>query len=65
MLRHAGQDILALKMAKTKSWPTRKSLVEFGQLHYKLDQPGQIIDQVIDAANAYVPQIDPGVIWTG
>ncbi len=30
----------------------------------KLDQPGQIIDQVIDAANAYVPQTDPGVIWT-
>lgn len=58
------KDILALKMARTKSWPTRRTLIEFGRLHCKLDQPGQIIDQVIDAANAYVPQIDPGVIWT-
>jgi serine/threonine-protein kinase HipA len=58
------KDILALKMAKTKSWPTRKTLIEFGRMHCKLDQPGQIIDQVLDAVNAYVPQVEPGAIWT-
>ena len=57
------KDILALKMAKTKSWPSRKMLVEFGRTHCRLDQPGQIIDQVVEAASAYVPQIDPGAIW--
>jgi serine/threonine-protein kinase HipA len=60
---YLSKDILALKMAKTKSWPTRKTLIEFGRMHCKLDQPGQIIDQVLDAVNAYVPQIDPGAIW--
>lgn len=57
------KDILALKMAKTKSWPARKTLVEFGRTHCKLDHPDQVIDQIIEAVNAYVPQIHPGAIW--
>ena len=58
------KDVLALKMAKTKSWPTRNTLIEFGRTHCKLDHPEQIINQIVEVVYAYVPQIDPGAIWT-
>jgi serine/threonine-protein kinase HipA len=57
------KDILALKMAKTKSWPTRNTLMEFGRTHCKLDSPDLIIDQIVEAVNGYAPSIEPGAIW--
>ncbi len=57
------KDVLALRMNKAKSWPTRQTLLEFGRTHCKIDHPGRIIDQIVDTANSYVPSIEPGAIW--
>lgn len=57
------RDVLALRMAKNKSWPTRATLVEFGRGHCKIDQPDGIIDHIVETALAYVPAMPPGDIW--
>ena len=57
------RDVLALKMAKTKAWPSRDTLIEFGKRHCKLDHPDHVIDHVIDAAHTYRPDIEAGAIW--
>lgn len=57
------RDVPALRMQKTKSWPTRQTLIEFGRTHCKIDAPDKIIDHIVETANSYVPQIEPGNIW--
>ncbi|MET3106010.1 serine/threonine-protein kinase HipA [Oxalobacteraceae bacterium GrIS 1.18] len=57
------KDVMALKLAKTKSWPYRNALIEFGKQHCDIDNPDLIIDSIVEAAHAYVPEIEPGVIW--
>lgn len=57
-------DILALKLNKTKSWPARDALIEFGKGHCKIDRPALIIDHIAEIAHAYRPQIEAGGIWT-
>lgn len=57
------KDVLALKLKKTKSWPGREDLVEFGQTACLIDRPDQVIDQVVEAAHAYQPAIEAGPIW--
>ena len=57
------KDTLALKMNRTKTWPTRAQLIEFGKAHCQLDRPNEIIDGIIDAVQSYVPDIAPGPIW--
>ena len=57
------KDVMALKLAKTKSWPYRDSLIEFAKQHCDIDQPENIIDSVVEAAMAYVPDIEAGEIW--
>ncbi|MDB5961485.1 MAG: hypothetical protein JWP59_2779 [Massilia sp.] len=56
------RDTLALKMNKSKSWPTRQALIEFGKQHCLVDAPADIIDSMCAAALDYRPQIEP-VIW--
>ena len=57
------KDVMALKLGKTKSWPYRDALIEFGQRHCEVDNPGLIIDSIVEAAASYVPDIEPGDIW--
>lgn len=57
------RDVMALKMAKEKSWPDRERLIEFGKRHCKLDRPQDAIDRITEAAQAYRPGIEPGPIW--
>ena len=57
------KDVMALKLGKTKSWPYRDSLIEFAKQHCDIDNPGTIIDSIIEAAASYVPDIEPGDIW--
>ena len=57
------KDVLALSLQKTKSWPSRDGLIEFGKRHCKLDHPGDIIDRIAQTALAYRPAIEPGGIW--
>ena len=56
------KDTLALKMNKSKSWPTREELIDFGKQHCMIDSPALIIDSVCAAALNYKPEIEP-VIW--
>ena len=56
------KDVLALKLAKSKAWPTKKQLVEFGKAHCNLDRPEQIAERIADAAMAYRPEED-SAIW--
>ena len=58
------KDVLAINLAKTKSWPYRKELVDFGKRVCHVDRAGEIIDAIADAAVAYVPQIEAGEVWT-
>jgi len=57
------KDVMALKLAKTKSWPYRASLIEFGKRHCDIDNPEYIIDKIIEAAASYVPDVESGAIW--
>ncbi|ARP83823.1 hypothetical protein CAL12_25430 [Bordetella genomosp. 8] len=57
------KDTLALKLNRTKAWPTRDELVAFGKAHCQLDHPVEIIDQIVTAAIEYRPAADPGAIW--
>lgn len=56
------KDALALKMNKSKSWPTREELIDFGKQHCMIDSPAAIIDSVCAAARDYKPEIEQ-VIW--
>jgi serine/threonine-protein kinase HipA len=58
------KDVMALKMAKEKSWPTRDTLIEFGKRHCKIDRPQDYIDQIVETALSYRPNIEPGAIWS-
>lgn len=57
------RDVLALRMSKNKSWPSRETLVQFGQAHCKIDRPAPLIDEILETAASYVPTIEPGAIW--
>lgn len=57
------KDVMALKLAKTKSWPYRDSLIGFAKRHCDIDNPDFVIDSIVEAAVSYVPDITPGDIW--
>jgi serine/threonine-protein kinase HipA len=60
---YLSKDTLALKLAKTKSWPYRKELTEFGKKACRVDKASEIIDQIVDAAANYTSDIKAGEIW--
>ncbi len=49
------RDTLALGLAGTKGWPARRTLERFGRDHCVLDNPGAIIDEVVERALAFRP----------
>lgn len=49
------RDTLALGLAGTKAWPDRRRLDRFGRDHCALDNPGAIIDDVVERALAFKP----------
>lgn len=57
------KDILALKLNKTKSWPDRQTLIDFGRVSCQVSRPEEIIDLIAECATSYVPDIDVGEIW--
>lgn len=56
------KDVMALSMAKSKAWPDRKTLEQFGSAHCYVRKPGAILDRVMDAAIGYRP-IAKGPAW--
>ncbi len=57
------KDTLAVNLAKTKSWPYRKDLIEFGKNVCRVDKASEVIDRIVDAAASYSPTIECGDIW--
>lgn len=57
------KDTLALKLNKSKRWPTRDELIAFGQAHCLLDRPADRIDRIVAAALEYRPSFETGSIW--
>lgn len=49
------KDTLALKLGKTKAWPSVANLIAFGQKHCLLDRPLEIVDRIATAVMAYRP----------
>ncbi len=47
------RDVLALNLAKTKAWPSRKTLAEFGKTHCEIDRPERMIDHISQVASEY------------
>jgi serine/threonine-protein kinase HipA len=56
-------DLLALSLGKSKSWPNRAQLIAFGKTHCGIDQPAHMIDRIIDTAAHYQPNDDDSGIW--
>lgn len=56
------RDTLALRLAKSKSFPTRAVLEHFGRVHCAVSRPELVIDEIVAAVAAYRPQID-GPVW--
>ena len=57
------RDQMALKLAKTKSWPDRKALLHFGQRHCHVDQAERVVDRIVDAVSQYKPEDSDSGIW--
>ena len=57
------RDQMALKLAKSKSWPDRKTLIEFGRKHCHVERPEAAIDRIVDAAAHYKPQHGDSEMW--
>ncbi len=57
------KDTLAVNLAKTKLWPYRKALIEFGKNTCRVDRATEVIDRIVDTAASYTPIIEPGDIW--
>ena len=56
------EDVMALGMARSKAWPSRATLEQFGKSHCDVAKPGTFIDSIIDAADRYRPEIE-GPAW--
>jgi serine/threonine-protein kinase HipA len=57
------RDQMALKLAKTKSWPDRKTLLKFGLEHCHVEHAGSILDRIVDATSQYKPEDGESVLW--
>ena len=56
------KDTMALRLARSKSWPSRATLELFGRDHCELGRPDLIIDAIVEAVASYQPVID-GPAW--
>jgi serine/threonine-protein kinase HipA len=57
------RDQMALKLAKSKSWPDRKTLIQFGRQHCRVEHAGTILDRIADAASEYQPEDSASDLW--
>ena len=57
------RDQLALKLAKSKSWPDRDTLVQFGRKHCHVEQPESAMDRIVGAAAQYKPGDAGSEMW--
>jgi len=56
------KDTLALRLNKSKAWPTEKQLVDFGGRHCLVGRPAEVIDRIQTAVMAY-RAAEPTELW--
>lgn len=56
------KDTMALRLARSKAWPGRAALEDFGRDHCELGRPELLIDEIIEAVASYRPQMH-GPAW--
>ena len=57
------RDQMALKLAKTKSWPDRETLIQFGLKNCHVEQAASTLDRIADAASQYKPEDSDSEMW--
>ena len=57
------RDQMALKLDKTKSWPDRKTLIQFGLKHCHVEKAASVLDRIMDAASQYKPEDSDSGMW--
>ena len=57
------RDQMALKLARSKSWPDRKTLIQFGLQHCRVEHAGRILDRIVDATSEYTPEDSASELW--
>ena len=57
------RDQMALKLAKTKSWPDQETLIQFGQKHCHVEQASSVLDRIVDAVAQYTPEESGSGMW--
>ena len=57
------RDQMALKLAKTQSWPDRETLIQFGQKHCHVERASSVLDRIVDAVAQYKPEDSESGIW--
>ena len=57
------RDQMALKLAKSKSWPDRKTVIDFGQKICDVERSEDVVDRIVDAVAQYKPDSDESGIW--
>ena len=56
------RDQMALKLARTKSWPDRDTLIEFGLKHCHVEHAESVVDRIVATTSQYKPEnIDSGM----
>ena len=57
------RDQMALKLAKSKSWPDRETLIEFGRKHCHVEQAEDVLNRITDATAQYKPEGSGSEMW--
>lgn len=57
------RDQMALKLAKTKSWPDRETLIQFGLKHCHVERAASVVDRIVDAVSQYKPEDTDSGMW--
>ena len=57
------RDQMALKLAKTKSWPDRETLIRFGVNQCHVEQAANVLDRIVDAVAQYTPEESGSEMW--
>jgi serine/threonine-protein kinase HipA len=57
-------DRLALSLDKSRKWPSREALLDFGRKHCRLSHPQYVIDEIVEVAAQYRATELYSHIWT-
>ena len=56
-------DQLALSLAKSKAWPDRATLVEFGKKICDVERSADVVNRIVDVVAQFEPNRDESGVW--